>query len=340
MKMNFSLLTFILAVLLLLVACTDSVSPAGMAQYVNPEYPSTLTGYAVISSLISGGFTIDGRVYILDTEADILESFSLEDNYLDLTPFPVTKDTLHLNFRPGKFVLNSVSGIVFIENISEGSIFRVQLPDQAPELIYDSESIISDMFLAEGNSSLVVSFLGPEWLVRKIDVSTGSILGEFATEWPITRSAISTDGQKLLVSNSSKNYLLEIDVNTMELIDTLHLTERSGPFIYNNSGNIVVFNQYSIDPKVFLYDGNNRELIDEISSINPYRECDIVPGTDVVIAPRRTDNRISILNSQNLVFAPSLFCLQSADLAFSTQDGQTIIVLSKNAGRVYIYSHQ
>ena len=120
----------------------------------------------------------------------------------------------------------------------------------------------------------------------------------------------------------------------------MHLSERPGSFLYNTSGNIVVFNQYSVDPRVFLYDGNSGELIEQISSINPYKACDLIPGTDLVIAPRRSDNRVSILDSRNLIFAPSLFCLQYPSLAFSTQDGQTIIVLSINAGRVYAYSHQ
>ena len=168
-----------------------------------------------MATVISGGFTIDGRVYILDKEADILESFARSDDNFDMRSFPVTKDTLLLNFRPGSFVLNKSSGTVFVENTGENSIYKIQLPDQLPELFYDSDSYISNMFLADGNSSLVVSFLGPEWLEREIDISTGSILGEYATGWPITISAITADAQKLLVSNSSKEYILDIDVSSM-----------------------------------------------------------------------------------------------------------------------------
>ncbi len=332
--------TIALLAVILLSACVDSVEPAGPAQYVNPEYPSTLMGYAVISNMFSGAFSLNGRVYVLDSEADIIESFSLSDPCLNMNPSPVEKDTLLLDFSPGDYALDRITGTLYLENSNSHDIYRIQLPDGTPELIYTTESFTTEMFLADGNGSLVICFLGPEWLARKIDISTGSNLGEFETNWPITRAAMSRNGSKLLVSNSSKEFLLEIDAATMELIDTLHLTERPGPFIYNTSGKIIVFNQYSLDPRIFLYGGSTGEMLDEISTINPYKICGIIPGTDVIIAPRRSDNRISILNSVNMIFAPSIDCLQYPDLAFSTEDGQFIIMLTQISGRIYVYSHQ
>ena len=56
MKMNSNCISFILVLVLLSIACTDSVDPAGPAQYVNPEYPSELTGFTTMSTMISGGF--------------------------------------------------------------------------------------------------------------------------------------------------------------------------------------------------------------------------------------------------------------------------------------------
>ena len=325
---------------LLISGCSDTVDPAGVAQYVNPEYPSTLIGYAVISTSFSGAFSYDGRVYVLDQEADIVESFSLSDPYLNLNFTPVTKDTLPLGFTPGDYAFAGSTGILYLEDNLSHNVYKIQLPDGSPELLHNSESFITDLFLADGNGSLIICFLGAEWLARKIDVSTGSTLGEYETGWPITRAALSEDTGRLLVSNSSKEFLLEIETATMGLIDTLYLTERPGPFIYNTSGNIVVFNQYSVDPRIFLYEGSTGEMLTEISSINPYQTCNLIPGTDVIIAPRRSDNRVSILNSENMIFAPSIYCLQYCNLAFSTEDGQIIIVLSKNSGRVYVYSHQ
>lgn len=333
-------LGFFLIVTLLLSACTDSIEPAGLAQYVNPEYPSAIIGYAAISAVFSGAFSFNGRVYVLDREADIIESFSLSDPYLNMYPTPVTKDTLSLGFHPGNYALDRSAGTLYLEDTQSHSIYRIQLPDGFPEPVYSTESFITELFLADGNTSLVICFLGPEWLVRKIDIATGSNLGEYETGWPISRAAISQDAGKLLVSNSTKQFLLEIDMTTMELSDTLHLTEKPGPFTYNTSGNIVVFNQYSIDPRVFLYKGSTGEMLNEISTINPYKTCCIIPGTDIIVAPRRSDCRISILNSVNMIFAPSIYCMQYSNLAFSTEDGEFIIVLTDALGRVYVYSHQ
>ncbi|MCK5841900.1 MAG: hypothetical protein KAH31_07025 [Candidatus Sabulitectum sp.] len=335
----FALIIIILSAIFV-SSCVDSVEPAGTAQYTNPEYPSLLKGYAVITSVFSGAFSLNGRVYVLDGDAEIIESFSLSDPRLNMNPSPVEKDTLPLGFDPGDYALDRVSEVLYLEDAQGKDIYRIQLPDGTPELLYQNESFISELFLTEGNSNLVICFLGPEWMSRKIDVLTGSTLGEFETGWPITRAAMSFDSGKLLLSNSSKQFLLQVDVATMQLADTLHLLERPGPFIYNTSGDIIVFNQYSIKPVVYLYDGNSGELLHELPATNPYQICDVIPGTDVIIAPRRSETRVSILNSDNMIFAPSIYCMQYADLAFSTQDGQTIIVLTDNPGRVYIYSHQ
>ena len=249
------------------------------------------------------------------------------------------KDSLSLGFTPGAFALDRESSVLYLEDSDGNDIYTIQLPDGIPELLYDSDSFITDMFLTEGKSSLLVCFLGPEWLIRKIDTATGSNLGEYETGWPVTGAALSNDSERVLLNNSSKCFLLEVDVATMNLRDTLHLPERAGPFLYNSAGNIVVFNRYTIRPRVYMYDGVTGTKLQEISSINPYQACILIPGTDVIIAPRKSDSRISILNSDNMIFAPSLYCLQYAKQAFSTQDGEFIIALSSISGRVYVFEN-
>ncbi|MCK5786963.1 MAG: hypothetical protein KAH54_10470 [Candidatus Sabulitectum sp.] len=330
--------TAIIAVLLS-VACIDSVEPAGPAQYVNPEYPSELKGYAVITAQFSGAFELNGRVFVLDRETEIIESFSLSDPCLNLNPSPVDKDSLYLGFTPGAFALDRESSVLYLEDSDGNDIYTIHLPDGIPELLHDSDSFITDLFLTEGKSSLLICFLGPEWLVRKIDVTTGSNLGEYETGWPVTGAALSNDAERVLLSNSGKYFLLELDVATMNLRDTLHIPERPGPFLYNSAGNIVVFNRYTIRPRIYLYHGDTGIKLQDISSINPYQACSLMPGTDVIIAPRKSDSRISIFNSDNMIFAPSLYCLQYAKYAFSTQDGEFIIALSSTSGRVYVFEN-
>jgi len=330
------LLSFVFA----FTGCVDALEPAGPGQYENPDYPSALLGYCAIPTNFDGAFSLEGRVYVLFGVSGILESFSLSDPNLDLLGSPVEKDTLVLGFQAGNFVLDQFSGWLYVEDIQGSGIYRVQLPDGVPEFVCPSESVITAVFLDQSSTSLIICYFGPEWLARKIDISTGAIQGEFHTGWPITRAAMSQDSGKLMLSNSGKEFLLEVDVSTMELADTLHLTERPGPFVYNSSANIVVFNQYSIRPRVYLYDGSTYLLIQEISSINPYQICNIIPETDVVIAPRRSENRLSVLNSANMVFAPSIYCFQSPDFVFSTENGEYIIILNEVPGMVYVYSHQ
>ncbi len=321
-----------------LAGCVDPVEPAGSAQYENPDYPSELMGYAAVSSEFTGAFDYLGRIYVMNDETELIESFSLDDPYLDMSSIPVEKDTLLLGFKPGAFCLERATGTLYLENRENYGVYRVVLPDGAPELIRESQSIITSLDLLDG--SIIISYLGPDWLARRIDAVTGETQGEFHTGWPVTRTFLSPEENRLVLSNSSKEFLLNVNPFTMELIDTLHLPERTGPFLVNSQGNTVVFNQNSIHPSAYLFSGETGEEMNKITTVNSYRSCSLIPGTDIVIAPRRSENRISVLNTGNMIFAPSISCIQHAEIVFSTCDGEYIIVLTDVPGRVYVYSHQ
>ena len=323
---------------LFFVGCVDPVEPAGSAQYENPEYPSELIGYAAVSVDFTGAFDYLDRIYVMNDNSELIESFSLDDPHLNMSSIPVEKDTLLLGFKPDAFCLDRSTGTLYLENRENYGVYRILLPDGEPELIRESQSIITSLHLF--GQSLLICYLGPEWLARKIDLVTGEIQGEYHTGWPITRTFLSQEENRLILSNPSKEFLLNVDPVTMNLIDTLHLDERTGPFLVNSQGNTVVFNQNSIHPSVYLFSGDTGEELIQLPTINSYRSCSLIPGTDIVIAPRRSENRISVLNTQNMIFAPSIFCIQYADLVFATQNGEYIIVLTDVPGRVYVYSHQ
>ena len=329
-----------IAFLLLQVGCVDSLEPAGLAQYENPEYPSDLRGYALVSSTFSDAFFHRGRVYVLDNTFQMMTSFSASDPNLAVPESLVVKDTLLLGVSPGHATFCPEKEVLFFADYSQNDIYRLDdIQSGSPSLVYSCESIVTDIFPVDNGNSLIICFLGPEWAARKIDSSTGEIQGEYQANWPINEASVSPDGSRILISNSSAKYLLEIDTETMQQTDSIPLPERIGTFIYNTSGNIVVFNQYTIHPRVYLLDENSREIIDIVECINPYRVCSLIPGTDVVLAPRRSDNRISVLNTENMIFAPSIFCFNYAEMAFSADNGEIIIVLSDSPGRVYIYEN-
>lgn len=318
----------------------DALVPAGPAQYENPEYPSEYAGYALIPAQFAGGFFYQDRVYILDEQDQMLISFSVSDSNLAIPENLAVMDTLLLGFPPGKSCFDELTETLFISDNVSNEIYRLAIfGGDSPELLHQSESVITSIFSVDNGNSLLICFLGPEWLVRKINASTGAVEGEYATEWPIGRAALSVDGSRLLLNNSAKYFIIEIDVSSLTETGSIPLPERSGPFLYNTSGNIVVFNQYAINPRVYLFDGETKSRLDVIESINPYKFCFLMPGTDVILAPRRSDDRISVLNSDNMIFAPSLFCFNYAEMVFSSEDNSYIIILSDTPGRAYVYEN-
>jgi hypothetical protein len=326
---------------LLSAGCTDAVEPAGPGQYENPSYPSVLFGYTAIPASSSFCFSYQGRVYVLNRTNQMSVSFSASDPNLGYPDSTVEKDTLLLGFSPGKASFDSNTEMLFVSDDVSNDIYRVPVvAGDAPVFLRQCESIVADLFAIENGNSLLICFLGPEWLVRKINAFTGEVEGEFLTGWPISRAALSPDGERLLLSNSGKQFLIEISTSTMEMIDSIPLPERCGPFLYNTSGNIVVFNQHTTSSRVFLIDGETKSILDVVETFNPYQYCSLMPGTDVVLAPRRSNNRVSVLNSDNMVFAPSIFCFSSAEMAFSSPENDFIVILSDSPGRAYVYSHQ
>ncbi len=334
------MLTSSLFLLFLSSGCVDALVPAGPAQYENPDYPSEYVGYALIPAQFTDGFCYQGRVYILDALEQMMISFSASDPNLAIPEEPAEMDTLLLGFSPGKSCFDEFTETLFISTDDSYEIYRLPLfGGGSPQLLHQSESTVTSIFPVDNGESLLICFFGPEWLVRKINATTGAVEGEYATEWPIGRAALSVDGSRLLLNNSAKSYIIEIDVSSLAKIDSIPLPERCGPFLYNTSGNVVVFNQYTINPRVYLFDGETKSTLDVIESINPYKFCFLMPGTDVVLAPRRSDNRISVLNSDNMIFAPSLFCFNYAEMVFSSLDNSYIIVLSDNPRRAHIYEN-
>ncbi len=316
----------------------DALVPAGPAQYENPEYPSDLLGYAVIPAQFTDGFIHNERVYVLDGINQTMISFSVSDPNLAIPESLVVKDTLQLGFAPGVSCFDRYTETLFISNSVSNDIYRLPVSSSdPPELLYQCESILTEIFPVDNGNSLLICFLGPEWLVRRINAVSGEVENEFSTGWPIGRAALSVDGGKLLLSNSARKYLFEIDTQSFIRTDSIPFPERIGPFLYNTSDNIVVFNQYTIHPRIYLIDGDTRLIADVIESINPYKHCFLMPGTDVVLAPRRSDNRVSVLNSDNMIFAPSIFCFSYSEMAFSSPDNDFIIVLSDSPGRAYVY---
>lgn len=339
-SMKFIAAFAVLSSAVLFSSCVDALEPAGPAQYVNPDYPSNLFGYTGIPATVRGGFLYQQTVYILDRTSQSMISFSSTDPNLANPDSLVQKDTLALGFRPGESCFNRFTETLFISDGNTNDIYRLSVPGGGiPELICSSGSSITGLFSVENGSSLVVCFLGPEWLVRKINAVTGQVEKEYSTGWPITRAALSVDETRLLLSNSGREYLIEIDTDSFEKTDSIPMPERVGPFLYNTSGNIVVFNQYTINPRVYLLDGDTRSILDVVECINPYKHCFLMPGTDIVLAPRRSDNRVSVLNTGNMVFAPSIFCFNYAEVAFSAPENNCIVVLSDSPGRAYVYSN-
>ena len=324
---------------LLVSGCIDENSPAGVAQYENPDYPSDYIGFASISSSFANVFSYNGRVYVVEDKALLIESFSITDPNLSDSQEPVLKDTVLLDHSFNKSIFNLGDGFLYALDSATNDVYSVNISNGMSDFLASNSSYITGMYFGY-DESLVLSYLLPENGVIKLDRLTGEELGFCELDWAVSRSAMAPDGRSLLVNNSSMNFLLEIDIETMEVVDSLLLGERTGPFIYNISNNIIVFNQHTTSPNVSLYNGSTKELITSISTVNPYKTCSLIPGTDIVIAPRRSENRVSILNTQNMIFAPSLECSQYADLAFSTADGQTIVIATDSPGRVLIYSHQ
>ena len=331
---------FCITVVLFALYLTGCVltNPAGTADYVNPVFADEQKGFFYCGS---GPYS---AVFVPNTAVVwISEPGNGRIWYKDVSKAVVNPDicdTLVVDFAPGLMVAPPDGSVIYVSHYNSNDVYLVDTETLKWKLVYTCSSSIKTMQLSSDGGIMYLGSLGTPWHIESVSTSNWSRSAIVTTEWPVLRMKLSPDNSLLAAGNSGRTDIYMYNAVDLSPVDTLFMPMRTGTMAFSSdSRSLVVLDAASNRPfmvKVDLATGG-----EEFRSrpYNSYLVCSQVPGTKTLILPRNQDERVSILNMDNMTFAPSLLVDSRIGAVCCSDNGDYIVTVSRTTvpGRATVF---
>jgi hypothetical protein len=329
--------TFLASAILAATGC-ESVNPAGTAQYENPEYPSEQKGFFYcgqdpFSMAFAPGTTVlwisdpsNGRLFYRDVSKALVN--------------PLYADTLVLPFTPGIIAAPHSGPVLYLTEKSTGNLYGLNTQTLVYQRLYTAQASIFVMELSHDGSVLYMGSQGAPWGVEAASTVSWDQMAFFPLDWPVNRLAVASDGSRIAAGNSGRMEITLHAHQSLALLDTLHMPMRTGAMSFTmDSGSLVVLDASSMRPYMVKLNLETGEFDSVSRPYNAYQTCVRIPGTNTLLLPRRSEARVSVLNMDNMIFAPSLPVDNRVRQVCVTADGAYIAMLSSTStpGRATVF---
>ncbi len=336
MKKQTSVLT--LCVVILFTADCLSTDPAGPTQYVNPSYADQFKGFFYCGQQPYAAVFSHG-----DSVVWISEPAKSRIYYKDVSEAMVNPqicDTVVVDFSPGCMLSPPFGDCIYIIGYNSSDVYMLNTESLKWTRVYDNSSSISTVQLSSDGETLFLGSLGSPWHIEAVSTSDWTQAASVSLEYPVSRLELSPDNSLIAAGNSGGKSIDLFDAADLSSVDTLFMPMRIGTMSFtSNSRSLVVLDAASRRPymvKVNLVTG------EEEYRSRPYNSYLIncrIPGTDVLVLPRNQDKRVSVLNMDNMVFAPSLELNSRIGATCVSSDGDYIVAVSRTTipGRATVF---
>jgi len=334
---NFVSRSVIIVVLLSLTNCVSN-NPAGTAEYENPSYANQIKGFFYcgqdpFSAVFAPGSPVvwisepaNNRIWYKDVSKAVVN--------------PTICDTLLLKFPPGVLVAPPSGSEIYVSQSSSNGIYSINTETLACQKVYTNASSISMMCLSPDGNTLYIGSQGIPWHVESVSTSDWSQIASVSIPWSVTRLSVSPDNSLVAVGNSVRTSVYLFDAGDLSPVDTLLLPMRPGTMAFtSDSRSLVVLDAASGDPNVLKINTISGEVEYRSRSVNSYLANTRIPGTNTLILPRNQDERVSILNMENMIFAPSIEQDTRIGAVCISQDGNYLVAVSRAStpGRATVF---
>ncbi len=336
--MAFRICCVTVVLLSLYLAGCVSTNPAGSADYVNPVFADEQKGFFYCGS---GPYS---AVFVPNTAVVwISEPGNGRIWYKDVSKAVVNPnicDTLNVDFAPGLMVVPPAGNVVYVSHYNSNDVYSIDTETLKWNKVYTCSSSIKTMQLSSDGGMMYLGSLGTPWHVEAVSTSNWSQSASVTTDWPVFRMKLSPDNSLLAAGNSGRTDIYLYNAVDLSPVDTLFMPMRTGTMAFSSdSRSLVVLDAASHRPfmvKVDLATGN-----EEFRSrpYNSYLVNSSIPGTNTLILPRNQDERVSILNMDNMIFAPSLLVDSRIGAVCSSDNGDYIVTVSRTTvpGRATVF---
>ena len=331
---------FALLFALTVVGCAE-INPAGPATYINPTYPNSQKGYFFCGQDPGNCVFAPGTSTVWISVPAAHGLFFRDVSRAVVNPFLV--DTLFLKFAPDLLAAPSSGSRIYVTVSGGKDIYEVDTEELSYQNVYSSSSSISTIRVSTDGSALFLGSQGAPWHVESVSTESWEQLASFDTDWPVQRLELAPDNSQVAIANSSMMDIVTLDFSSLVPVDTLHMPMRIGTMAFlQNSTQIAVFDASSGQPYMIKVDTDTGEELFRSRPVNSYLINTRMTGTDVLLLPRSQDSRLSVINMENMVFAPSLFVEHRVSSVCVSSDGAYIVTVSRTAtpGRATVFHYE
>lgn len=337
--MRTAVIRITLLFLLTITSCTE-INPAGPGIYINPAYPDSEKGYFFCGQNPGECVFAPGTSTVWISVPPSTGLFYRDVSKAVVNPFLV--DTLHLHFTPDLLVAPP-SGPYIYTTVSGGNdVVEIDTEELSYKRVYSSSSSIYSMKISSDGSVMFLGSQGAPWHVEAVSTDSFEQLASIDTDWPVHRLEVAPDNSLVAIANTSRTDIVVLDFHSLLPVDTLLMPMRTGTMSFlQNSTQLVVLDASASKPYMIKVDILTGEELFRSRPLNSYLINCRMTGTNTLLLPRNQDERVSVLNMENMVFAPSLPLENRAGSVCVSSDGEYIVAVSKTAspGRATVFHY-
>ncbi len=327
----------IVCFMLCAIGCT-ATSPAGSSEYENPPYSDLLKGYFYcgedpFAAVFSNGSStvwisepVNQRIWYKDVSEALVN--------------PNVCDTLQVDFSPGLLVSPLAGNEIYVTHHNYNDLYSVNTETLRWKKVYTSDSSIKTIQLSSDGETLYLGSSGIPWQLESVSTTTWEQISSVSIDWPVLRLALSPDDKIVAVANSGRNEIYLFDTDDLSPMDTLSLPMRIGTMSFSSdSRSIVALDAASSRPYMVRVSSETGRLEYSSRPLNSYLVSQRIPGTNTLLLPRNQDERVSVLNMDNMIFANSIPQSNRIGAICVSQDRDYIITITARTtpGHAFVF---
>lgn len=318
-----------ISITLLLLSCGDDVS--GPGEYVNPQYPDSLVQKISVGLSPSDIVAPFGSEYVYVScfgSSCIMVADPLDTIPVDTIPVPLTP----------KYMIATPDGKrIYVSAHPDPYIFVV---DTELNEIVQTISIGSNIMSIEITPSGDYVYAGcwmekTVYVIRTVDNTVTDVL-EF--DWGPTCLEALPGGDYIYAGNRSVKEIRAIRISDQTLMNPIETEDYPSTMVASADGDYMfVFNKSNHDPRYVVVRLSDGENIASIRTRQLYVYGIRLPETNVAVLVRKDTGKVSILNMENRVFAPTITAGPDPVAVAISHDCSELYVADALNARIYIY---
>lgn len=337
--MKICILSFVVFFLLVTGCELRSTLEPTEPDYVNPDYPDAIRGAVINNFCYAEDFAVSGDGYWVFAANRVRR-------YIDRTYVPdgptspyglFTPESFPYTDRPNRLVASYFGDILYCNFADRNSIYIIETDTMQETLLCDGEDNIRELYLSKYDESIIaVYFTIPK--VGSFNALTGTPEGSCSLPFTPVHSTLSPDKSTLAVYGAELRQVILIDVSTMTEIKRFDTGSTIVTFSFSGDGRyLVFFRGSSYKPAVNRYRISDGTWWGWQECNRFYTHSHPIPGSPCVAASRRANNWLSVINAENMIFAPPLECPGVIWGVEASDNGARLFVMTRWLHRITVF---